>query len=304
VRHFCFVLLLVVFSPLLRAFDSIDLYQSAQTWQMRFQGYRTYRVEVPLASKKRCILSLSAHVNPQVEKFTLLLHGFADSRFSWWKWIKLYKDYPSYTGFIALDWPQHGGSNCDQVTDMDEVVESIYGALQKLARPIDRIVAQSLGVLPASLLVSKYPQAQQIWLTPPVLKTAQQAALRKDILDLDNTAKVQVFMHRILTERREFPNFVLKNMLERIQKAQKIVKNINSQKMSEQILVNSYPKLLVIGGAKDQLTPPQDWDPRLKKIAAYPIQYVSCAHDILRKCGEDVRRLVEQSRYDLRKAVY
>lgn len=288
-----------------RAMDVIDLYQGLQTWSMRFGGYRNYRVPVKLASGKTCIVALTAHVNPKSEGYSLLLHGFGDSRFSWWKWIELYREHPQYTSFIAIDLPLHGDSNCDSVEEWDTIVEVLDRTIQNFGhRPITRIVGQSLGVVPAALLADRFPSAQQVWLTPPLLKPEPLKVLVKELLDLKTPLQVQTFMNRVLTEDREFPEFIRKEMLARIEKSQRILRKSSLKTLEARVLRRKYPNLLIVTGAKDELVPPDELDPRTAGLSTRPVEAVPCGHDVLRGCGEDVKDLVEQSRYRLDKAKY
>ncbi len=293
------------FVPPSRAMDVIDLYQGMQTWSMRFGGYRNYRIPVKLVSGKTCVVALTAHVNPRSEGYTLLIHGFGDSRFSWWKWIELYRDHPQYTSFIAIDLPLHGDSNCDSVEEWDTIVEVLDRALKTFGRkPLTRIVGQSLGVVPTALLADRYPAAQQVWLTPPLLKPEPLKILVKELLDLTTPLQVQSFMNRVLTEDREFPEFIRKEILSRIEKSQRILRRSALKTLDARVLRRKYENLLVITGAKDELVPPDELDPRVSSLSSRTIEAVPCGHDVLRGCGEDVKNLVEQSRYRIDKARY
>lgn len=288
-----------------RAVDVIDLYYGVQTWAQRFGGYRNYRVPVALKSGKTCVISLTAHVNPHVEKYTLLIHGFGDSRFMWWKFIERYKDHPDYASFIAVDLPLHGHSNCDSVDTWDEIVDVIDRAVVNFKRkPISRIIAQSMGVVPAALLAKKYPDAQQVWFTPPLMKPDVLKGLVAELLEIKTPVTMQTFMNRVLTKDRDFPDFLLKEMLARVARSQRLLRNTDTVAMAKRILEGKYNNLLIVTGGSDELVPPFDLDPRVAPLASREIQAVPCGHDILRACGEDVKSLVEQSRYRLDKAKY
>lgn|GEM_PF-3390709 len=299
--------LLVLLSELRPVFamDVIDLYQGIQTWSMRWGGYRHYRVPVKLGSGKTCVIALSAHVNPDVDQHTLLLHGFGDSRFMWWKWIETYKDHPVYSSFIAVDLPLHGNSNCDSAEDWDTIVDVLDQSLKNFGRgPITRIIGQSLGVVPAALLADKYPKAQQVWLTPPLLKDAPLSALVTELLAIDTPVEVQVFMNRVLTKDRDFPDFVRKEILARIAKSQRILRKTSIKSLRTRVLDRRYTDLLVVTGAKDELVPPDELDPRVAPLSSRAVAAVPCGHDILRHCGADVKALAEQSRFPFHKATY
>jgi pimeloyl-ACP methyl ester carboxylesterase len=303
-----FVLSLAVFAlaiPLASAMDLIDIYQGLQTWSMRWGGYRTYRVPVKLASGRSCVIALSAHVNPKVDDYTLLLHGFGDSRFSWWKWVERYSNHPQYSSFVAVDLPQHGQTDCDSVDEWDEIVHVVHRALESFGRaPIKRIISQSLGVVPGALLAERYPDAQQVWLTPPFLNREPLEQLIADLLAINTPASVQTFMNRVLTKNRDFPEFLQKEMLQRIKNSQKILRKTSVANMDRRILARQYQNLLVVSGAKDQLVPPVELDPRVAQLTRRELAVVPCGHDILRHCGEDVKALVEQSRFRLDRARY
>ncbi|MEO5667703.1 MAG: alpha/beta hydrolase [Bdellovibrionota bacterium] len=299
-----FVFILAVLVPA-QAMDVIDLYNGLQTWTMRWYGYRNYRIPVKLASGKSCIVALTAHVNPDVDQFTLLLHGFGDSRFMWWKWIEKYKDHPLYSSFIAVDLPLHGQTNCDSADDWDTIVDVIDQAVHGLGRaPISRIIGQSMGVVPAALLAERYPKAQQVWLTPPLLKSQPLKALIGDLLSIDTPVEVQVFLNRVQTKDREFPDFIRKEMLARIRKSQAILRKTKILDLDARILSRHYENLLIVTGAKDELVPPDELDDRVAGLTARPIEAVPCGHDVLRYCGEDVKTIVEQAHYRLDKATY
>jgi len=284
--------------------DMIDLYKSFQSWGIRWNGYRSERINIDLPSGKKCRVAYTAHVNPKVENFTLLLHGLGDSRYSWWKWIVRYEDHPLFSSFIAVDWPQHGDTKCESALEMDDITEVLDRTIKKIGRPISRIIGNSLGVLPAAYLAKRYPQAQQIWMTPPLLNEKALKEVRADVLGIDSNAEVQVFMNRVLTEDRDIPNFLRSEFLERIQNSQRVLRKLSIKKVQKDLFARKYHKLLVIAASKDELVPPQELDSRVAPLAAYPIKYVPCGHDILRHCGEDVKILVEQTRYDLQKAKY
>ena len=306
-RIWIFIVIFAVFVSSARAMDVIDLYYGAQTWTMRWAGYRNYRVPVKISSGKTCIISLTAHANPspKVDEYTLLIHGFGDSRFMWWKFIERYKDHPDYGSFIAIDLPLHGHSNCDSVEEWDEIVGVLHQTVKNFGRgPITRIIGQSLGVIPTALLADKYPQAQQVWFTPPLLAAPQLKVLVGELLDLKTQTQVQAFMNRVLTKQREFPAFIRSEMLVRIEKSQRILRKTNTAKVGTRILSKKYSNLLIVTAAKDALVPPADLDARVALLTTREIAAVPCGHDILRSCGEDVKSLVEASRVSDAKAPF
>lgn len=302
-----FVVFFAVFASSARAMDVIDLFYGAQTWAMRWAGYRNYRIPVKIASGETCIISLTAHANPRpkVDQYTLLIHGFGDSRFMWWKFIDRYSDHPEYSSFIAVDLPLHGHSNCDSVEDWDEIVSVLDQTIKNFGRsPITRIIGQSLGVIPASLLAEKYPLAQQVWFTPPLIRAEPLKILVGELLDIKTESQVQGFMNRVLTKQQDFPTFIRREILTRIEKSQRILRKTQTKKIGDRILLSKYTNLLVVTGAKDLLVPPDELDERVARLSSREIVAVPCGHDILRNCGEDVKTLVEQSRMAPQKAAY
>lgn len=286
------------------SFSIIDVFHSIQSWGLRWQGYRSYRIDVPIVNNTKCRIAFTAHVNPKVSNFTLLLHGFGDSRYAWGKWIKLYKDHPEYTSFIAMDWPQHGDSNCESIVDPHEIAGVIETFIKTYNRPINRIIAISLGVAPAALLSSKFPEAQQVWLAPPVLEAKYLSPVYKKALEIDNAQKVQEFLDLVLTEKKQFPNFILNSMLKRIQKSQRVLNKIKIDAFQNEIFSQKYNNLIIVTASKDNLLPPVYLDKRVSSLTSHPIKSVNCGHDIFRHCGDEVKNLVEQSRYKINNAKY
>jgi pimeloyl-ACP methyl ester carboxylesterase len=300
----CLFFAFLSFSPSVRAVQVIDLFQWFQSWAIRWKGYRTYKLDLKLSGGQKCRVALTAHVNPKVDKFTLLLHGMGDSRFSWWKWISLYEDHPLYSSFIAVDWPPHGDSNCKSAIQIQDIVDVIDRTVRLFGRPIERIIGNSLGVLPAALLAERYPEAQQVWLAVPLLKEKALQQTLADVMAIDTTHEVQIFMNRVLTQDRDLPEFLREEFLVRIARSQEVLKSLDLKTLQKDIYSRKYHKLLVIAGSNDELLIPQEIDPRVSQLSSYPIQFVPCGHDLLRHCGEDLRILVEQTRYNLQNATY
>jgi hypothetical protein len=111
-------------------------------------------------------------------------------------------------------------------------------------------------------------------------------------------------MNRVLTEDRELPEFIRKEILSRIEKSQRVLRRSSLKTLESRVLGRKYESLLVITAAKDELVPPDELDSRVSKLTSRPIEAVPCGHDALRGCGEDVKNLVEESRYRLDKAKY
>lgn len=300
-----FVLLFITFVslgeiPQANAINVVSIKDSMTSWKWRFTGYRSYRVSVPLKDGSSCIVGVSMHVNPKVRNYTALLMGFGADRWSWDLLLKQYRKHPSYSGFIAIDWPHHGDTACDNVKNIEEVVDVIDRVLIKLKRPVRRIVGASLGTIPAALLSKLYPDAQQVWLTPPFLKTRKAKQLRRELLSIDSESKAQALIYKSVDERAEkfgkFPNYVLKGILERMQSSQKILKMLNVSKLQRTILTQRYNNLLVILGGKDELTPVSDLHPQIKNLVTTPIVVFPCSHNILKICGGLVKDAIENSR--------
>ncbi len=286
----------IIFPESPKALDAIDLHDSYVSWSWRSKGYRSYRIEIPLASGKSCVLGITKHVNPRVTNFTVLLQGFGADRWAWEPLLKQYEKHPSFTGFVAIDWPFHGDTRCSSLTSVDEIVDVLGRSLQSLGIPIGRIIGASLGAVPAALLAEKFPNAQQVWITPPFLAVEKLRMLKHELLGIQDEAGVQALLLKIMDTQEKYPRYVLRGLLGRIRESQKVLDLIDVEKYHKKILSSTYRDLLIIVGAKDRLTEVVDLAPELKGIATHPVKALPCHHHILKNCGESVKGVLEASR--------
>jgi len=298
------LLLIFVFlgSVSAQAISVVDLSNSMTSWSMRFTGFRSYRIPVSLKSGKKCIVGVTKHVNPRVKNFTIMLQGLGADRWTWNLLLKHYRHHPGYSGFVAIDWPYHGDTNCDGVQNMDDVVEAVAKAIRVMDIPVSRIIGASLGAVPAALLAPEFPEAQQIWITPPFLKREKLKSLLGEVMKIRDESGVQALIFRSSDLKDKFPRFVLRDVLFRVQRSQEVLKFLDLNSTYKKILNRQYYDLLVVVGAKDQLTPFQDLAPEVASLIGHPFAVYPCSHDILRFCGASVKEAIERSR--LKRAKY
>ena len=280
-----------------KAVDILDLNNSMQSWSLRWSGYRSYRLEVPVNKEsERCFIGVTAHVNPKVKDFTVLLMGMGSDRWACDNLLKHYKDHPSYSSFILLDWPHHGDTDCPDAKKSSDVVKVIARALEKFGRPIERIVGTSMGSIPAALLHHYYPAAQQVWITPPFLRPELLPRLKDEVMAISSESEVQAFLNKTMTKMPEVPTFVLRALLGRIERSQIVLKNMSIKKIRDHVFGRRYDDLLIVFGTEDKLLPFSELDPGLQDLTNLKIQTLPCGHDIIRRCGEDVKTVMEASR--------
>lgn len=287
---FCFSMLL---SGQLWAIDILDIANSASSFSMRWDGYRSYRVQTSLDDGQSCIMGLTAHVRPQVKEFTVLFMGLGSDRWNWKPLIQSFEGQPEQSSFIALDWPQHGDTECP-VSNLDDVAKAIHKTLEKFNRPVERFVGASLGVLPAVYLQDYYPEAKQLWLTPPMMKEENLGPLLERILGISEPVHVQSFLNQVLTEPVDVPDFVLESILKRIQKSQSIVQVMDVERVYQKILKSPPKDLRIILGSKDRLFPFNQLHLKLSSLTSHPIKTVPCGHDVVAKCADEIRELYQK----------
>lgn len=295
VRYLSLVLVLAgfTFAKPIFAIDVLDLFNVTSSFSLRADGYRSYRLKTELDDGRQCIVGLTAHVLPTVEKSTVLFMGMGSDRWNWKPFIQSFEGQPEETSFIAIDWPHHGDTDCP-VEELEDVAKVLHKILVQFGRPVERFVGASLGVLPAAYMQDYYPEAKQLWLTPPMMTEDRLPGLLDRILGIQEPVHVQSFLNEVLTEPIDIPNFVLKAILKRIQRSHAIVRALDVQKVYKKVLSNPPKDLRVILGAQDRLFPVDTLSPKLKTLTQYPIETVPCGHDVVSRCTSELKELYQK----------
>jgi pimeloyl-ACP methyl ester carboxylesterase len=273
-------------------FDILDVMGTASDFKVRSIGYRHERVPVGKLEGKACRLDFAVHTSPDPGPFTVLIHGFGDSRHAWYPYLQmLVAAGKPYKNYIVVELPRHGSTACDQVGSLSQTAETVMNALvtyqaQHEGMKIERVMAASLGVVIDSYLAQFMPGLEHVWIAPtPLLRRREADALLTSVAAIDSRDEVQAFLDRVRTKPRKIPGFALGAVLNRIRRAQPLLKDIDSHKVRQQLLMMDPKSVTIYLGDSDHLVPLKEVDPSFLGRFQGHIRIIDCGHDVTSSCA-------------------
>ncbi|MBS1983626.1 MAG: alpha/beta fold hydrolase [Bdellovibrionales bacterium] len=240
-----------------------------------------------------CSLRLNRHRELKGRAPIIMLHGITDSRDSFASYINYLRDHGhNYEDFVAIDYPHNGESKCDQAQTVEQVIETVHIAIEKLRGelglpPPRALVGLSLGsVIAGALTAVHYPAAKTVWFSMPLLDAVNMKRVTDIFMHIETPEDAEKFVDLVKTspERLPIPPLSYPAIRDRARRARVLLTNMNLDLAVEKLTQLDPANVRIVQGALDKLTPAEQIDPRILKRFGSRLTKVPCSHNLTRDC--------------------